>query len=69
MGTYNDGQGHVVQEYNGEVEGRAVMVRRSGGYSDFSVGDNDLVYIRYMFLNFLHSETAPISEVLQKIWY
>jgi hypothetical protein len=45
VATYDDGQGYIVQEHNGEVEGRAVMVRRSGGYSDFSVGDNDLVYV------------------------
>ena len=68
MATYDDGQGYIVQEYNGEVEGRAVMVRRSGGYSDFSVGDNDLVYVRYLFLNFPTQKLQQYLRFTKKIW-
>jgi len=36
VARYDDVQGYIVEEHNGEVEGHGVMVRRSAGYSDFS---------------------------------
>ena len=47
---------------------KAVMVRRSGGYSDFSVGDNDLVYVRYLFLNFPTQKLQQYLRFTKKIW-
>jgi hypothetical protein len=66
VARYDDEQGCIVEEHNGEVEGRAVMVRRSAGYSDFSVG-NYLPYVLLISVPQLpRPEIATISEVRQE---
>jgi len=64
VARYDDVQGYIVEEHNGEVEGRAVMVRRSAGYSDFSVSDHCSAF--NIIFQFPHLEIATISEVRQK---